>query len=167
MRMTAVKTSETSVSALAKRLYSDLSESALKKVETALLKANPHLVEAAAFKPGATVILPTVPGVKPKPGARGDDPVDDLLDHLQEATDDYKTFFAARLEAASADLASQEAIVKDREVAAAIKASPEATEMAKSLAANLRERKKKLAAAKQEHEELFALISRDLSALFK
>jgi len=166
MRMTAVESSETNVSALTKRLYPNLSGNALKKAEAALLKANPHLTESATLQPGATVVLPTIPGVKPKRSAASDDPVDDILSQLRDATDDYEEVLAARLETMTAELSGQEAILKKKEVAAAIKASPEAAEKAKSLSASLRERKRLLAEEKKTQKELFALIKEDLSKIF-
>lgn len=167
MRMTVVQSSETTVSALAKRLYPNLGESTLKKAEAALLKANPHLRDSAAFKPGATVVLPTIPGVKPRPSATGEDPGDDRRTHLQEAVKEFRTIMAARLDEAGTDLGRQEETLKNRDVVAAINASPEAAALAKKLAKKLAERKKALAEEKRAQEELFARIEEDIAGIFK
>ncbi len=167
MRLTTLNTSETDVRTLARRLYPNLSESSRKNVETALLKANPHLAETGAFQPGVVVTLPDAPEFKPKPGLVGDDPVDEMLGQLKGAVGSYREDQAERLGEALAEVAGQEEILKNKEVAAAIKESSEASEIAKELAASLRERRKLLAVEKKAQEELFAKIMEDLGALLK
>ncbi len=167
MRLTTLKKSETDLSPAAQRLYPNLSESSRKKVETALLKANPHLAETGAFRPGTVVNLPEAPGLKPKAGQAGDDPVDEMLGQLKGAVGSYREDQAKRLDEALADVAGQEEILKDKEVAAAIKKSAEASKLAKELVASLRERQKLLAVEKKVQEEVFAKIMEDLGTLFK
>jgi phage tail protein X len=165
MRLTTLKTSEADVSALAQRLYPNLNENSRKKVESALLKANPHLAETGTFRPGVIVSLPSIPGLKPKPGVVGDDPVDEMQIQLKAAVADYQEAMAKRIDEALADLASQEEILKNKEVAAAIKSEPDATELAKELVASLRDRKKTLAEEKKVQAEMFARIADDIGSL--
>jgi len=167
MRITTLKTSETDITTLAQRLYPNLSESSRKKVETALLKANPHLLETGAFRPGAVVTLPDTPEFKPKPGVVGDDPVDEMLGQLKGAVGSYREDQKKRLSEALADVAGQEEILKNKEVAAAIKKSAEASKLAKELVVSLRERQKSLAVESKAQEEVFAKIMEDLGALLK
>jgi phage tail protein X len=165
MRLTTLKTSESDVSALTQRLYPNLSEVKRKQVETALLKANPHLSDTNAFRPGVVVALPTIPDLKPKTGAVSDDPVDEMRSGLQEAVLNYKDDLDKRLDEALAEVASQEALLKQKEVAAAIKATPDAAELAKELTASLRQRKTTLAEQKKTQAETFARIADDIGSL--
>jgi phage tail protein X len=165
MRLTTLKTSESDVSALTQRLYPNLSEVKRKQVETALLKANPHLSETNAFRPGVVVTLPTMPDVKPKPGVVGDDPVDEMRSGLKEAVLNYKDGLDKRLDEALIEVTSQEELLKQKEVAAAIKATPDAAELAQELTASLRERKKTLAEQKKTQAETFAKIVDDIGSL--
>lgn len=167
MRLTTLNASETDVRTLARRLYPNLSESSRKNVEAALLKANPHLAETGAFRPGVVVTLPDSPEFKPKPDLVGDDTVDEMFGQLKGAMGSYREGQAKRLGEALAEVAGQEEILKNKEVAAAIKKSSEASEIAKELAASLRERQKLLAVEKRAQEELFAKIMEDLGALLK
>lgn len=167
MRLTTLKKTETTTAALIDRLYPNLTEAQRKKAETELLKANPHLADAAAFKPDTVVNLPEAPGLKPKAGQAGDDPVNEMLGQLKGAVGSYREDQAKRLGEALADVAGQEEILKDKEVVAAIKKSAEASKLAKELVASLRERQKSLAVEKKAQEEVFAKIMEDLGALLK
>lgn len=165
MRLTTLQKNETSVSALVERIYPKLNEESRKKAEAALVKANPHLSGADAFRPGVVVTLPTAPEFKPRPGAAGNDPVDDMLGNLQDAVASYHDELVKRLEQSVDDLSKQEEILKQKEVATAIKGNPAASELAKSLVGSLRERKKSAAEEKKAHDAMFAAISKDLGSL--
>lgn len=167
MRLTTLKKSEADVSTLAQRLYPNLSESSRKKVETALLKANPHLAETGAFRPGVVITLPDTSEFKPKPGVVGNDPTEEMLGQLKDAVGSYQKDQAKRLDDALADVEGQEEVLKNKEVAAAIKNSSEASELAKELVASLRERQKLLAVEKKVQEEVFSKMMEDLGTLFK
>jgi hypothetical protein len=165
MRLTTLQKNETSVSALVERIYPNLTEASRRKAEAAVIKANPHLSGAEAFRPGAVVTLPTAPELKPRPGVAGNDPVDDMLSGLQVAVASYHDELVKRLDQAVADLGKQEEILKQKEVATAIKGNPAATELAKSLVESLRERKKIAAGEKKGYDATFAAISKDLGSL--
>lgn len=165
MRLTTLQKNETSVSALTERIYPNLSDSARKKAEAALIKANPHLVERGAFRPGVVVTLPSSPELKPRAGIAGKDPVADMLGNLQDAVASYHDDLAKGLDESIADLSRQEELLKQKEVAAAIKASPAAAELARSLVGSLRERKKIAAEEKKEHATTFAAMAKDIESL--
>jgi hypothetical protein len=167
MRMTTIKMSETSASALVQRLYPTLTENQRKQAESALLKANPHLTEAGAFRPGVVVTLPSDTGLKPKPGIVGDDPIDEMCSLLQDSLKVYKDIQATRIGEALAELTTQEKTLGNREVAAAIKNMPNAAELAKDLTVSLRGRKRALAEEKKGQDELFARIGEDIAGIFK
>jgi phage tail protein X len=167
MRMTTLKTSESSASALVQRLYPTLTESQRKQAESALLKANPHLADIAAFKPGTVVTLPDSSKFRPKPNTTAEDPVTETLDLLSEALKTHGENGARRIDAALEELVVQEATLKNKEVAAAIKNAPEAAEMAKELAASLKAARKTLAEDKKAQEDLFGRIAKDIDEMFK
>jgi len=69
---------EKRVSDIATRVFGDLPPAQLKVAEEALLQANPHLEALKTVKPGAVLIVPQVPGIKPKRAASsGDHPAAD------------------------------------------------------------------------------------------
>ncbi len=163
MRLTIVK-DEQSVGALADRLYPKLTAAARRQVEAAVLKANPQLAHAEALRPGMVVHLPDIPDLKPKAEA-GPDPSTDLLDGLKEAVDGYRERLEKGLAAAEDDLRSQERLPKQREVAAAIKATPGAPELAKSLAGALADRRKAIADTAKQLDTTFKQIAKDLESI--
>jgi hypothetical protein len=165
MRMTTLKANESSVSALVQRLNPSLTESQRKLAEADLLKANPHLTESGAFKPGTVVHLPET--LKPKANTASDDPVAGTLDRLQNALKVYGESSTKRIDAAQKELDIQAEILKNKEVLAAIKNAPEATELAKELSASLKTARKNLALDKKMQEELFGRIAGDLDTLLK
>ena len=167
MRITILQKSENSVSALVRRHYPNLSESQLQKAEAELLKANPHLADVSAFKPGTVVNLPDKPELKLKTGQAGDDPVEEMLGQLKDSVADYGKIQTRRLNDELTDLAAQEALLTDKEVVAAIKNSPEASKTAATLAASLRNRAAQNKVDKKDRDVLFARIGGDIDALFK
>jgi phage tail protein X len=167
MRMTTIKTSESSASALVQRLYPTLTESQRRQAESALLKANPHLADSAAFKPGTVVTLPDSSKFKPNANTASDDPVATTLDFLNDALKAHGNSSAKRIDAALEDLVVQEETLKNKEVAAAIKNAPAAAELAKELTARLKTARKTLDEEKKAQEELFGRIAKDIDALFK
>jgi hypothetical protein len=165
MRITTLKANESSVSALVQRLSPSLTENQRKQAESDLLKANPHLVEGVAFKPGTVVHLPET--LKPKANTASDDPVAGTLDRLQDALKGYGESGAKRIDAAQKELDIQEEILKNKEVLTAIKNAPEAAELAKELAASLKTARKNLSLDKKMQEELLGRIAGDLDTLLK
>lgn len=167
MRITTLKKNETSAGALVQRLYPNLSESQRKKAEADLLKANPHLAEAAAFKPDTVVKLPDTPEFKAKAGAAEDDPIEAALEQLKEVVAGYRHEQTQHIDAELAAIASQEELLKDKEVAAAIKRSPDAGAIAETLKAYLRDGKKALETEAKKRDALFETMLSDMGALFK
>jgi ribosome-binding protein aMBF1 (putative translation factor) len=165
MRLTLLKQGEGSINALVDRLYPNLGEGARKRAESALLKANPQLSGRDAFRPDVVIAVPTIPDAKPKPGATAADPVEDLLKTLGESVASYRDDLGKGIERATADISVQEELLKQKDVAAAIKGDQEASALAKNLVATLRERKKSLAEERKNHAELFSRIGKDVAAL--
>ena len=165
MRLTTLQEDETSASALVDRIYPKLPKASRKKAEAALLKANPHLAVTGAFRPGVVVSLPSDPELKPRPGIAGKDPVEDMLGTLNEAVSGYHEDLVKRLGESIVDMTSQEEILKQREVVAAIEATPGAVELAKSLTRSLREGKKAAGIEKEAYHTTFAAIAKDIGSL--
>lgn len=166
MRLTTTLKAETDVSALADRLYADLTPAARKKAEAALIRANPHLATGKKLQPGLVVNLPDVPGVTVRPAATiGKDPAADLIGGLQEAVTGYREQLAKNSDALQADLDQQEALLKQKDVAAAIKNAPAAQEVAKAFASTLKDRRKAIETNRKSREEIFDQIAKDLGSL--
>ena len=164
MRLTTVKT-EVSLDALADRLYNNLTPDKRKRVVAALLKANPQLAGAEAFRPGVVVRLPEQPGLTLKTAETGKDPVGELMGGLKEAVAGYGEQLMKNLGAALTDLKNQDAILKQKEVAAAIKAAPEAAKLADSLTASLRDRGKALTDERKTLDTTLGQIAKDIDSL--
>jgi len=164
MRVITLK-GENNISALADRLFINLTPQTRQMAESSLLKANPHLAGINAFKPGTVVQIPVVPGLKAKPSEGGKDPRDDLLDGLQTAVADYRDHLASALEVKKRDIDAQMELLKQPEVAALLKKTPGAEELAKDLSELLMQEARSLPEEKKSQDELFARIEADLASL--
>jgi hypothetical protein len=162
MRVTTLK-SESTLRELADSLYGKLDADTRKRAEAALLKANPQLAGAKAFRPGAVVALPELSGLRAR--APGQDPVGDLREVLSESLTLYREHLAKRQDEAKGDLEQQTELLKGKEVAAAIKKDAAATELAKQLTEALRARTKTLAEERKLQEETLQKALTDLKAL--
>ena len=165
MRLTNLE-AEADVGALVDRLYANLTPKSRKLAQTAMLKANPQLARAEAFRPGVVVNLPQIPGLKIRPDAKvGQDPVEQVLGRLKDAVSRYREQLAKTSEATLTNFDRQEELLKQEEVAAAIKSEPPAIEIAKNLTASLRERRKAIAADGKRLDATFNQIVKDLESL--
>lgn len=156
---------ERSVREIAERVYGSLSAESLDRAEKALLKANPHLRNTAALRPGAVVNVPAVRGLKARGDTSGQDPAGDLRKDLAEAVAGYRDQLAISLDARAGELDAQETLLKTREIAGAIKRAPGGAELAKRLTDTLRERAKAITEARKLQGPLFAKIAADLRDL--
>lgn len=155
---------ESTLRQVADRLYGTLDAKDRTLAEKALLEANPHLVDPAAFRAGAIIDVPPVRGLKAQAETTRNDPVSDVRDAIGVAVDDYRQQFAARLAAAAADIGSQEELMKDKEVVAALKRAG-GTDLAKQLTESLQARAKTLAEQRKQQDVLFKRIAEDLKGL--
>jgi hypothetical protein len=156
---------ETTLRQLVERIYGTLDAKDRSNAEAQLLKANPHLAGKEAFRPGALVRVPPVRDLKPRPeAANSQDPVSGTLGTVATSVAEYRTRLASRLDAAAADLDAQGELLKDREVAVALKRTG-ATDLAKQLSEGLRARGKTLAEERKRHEALFKSIGDDIERL--
>jgi phage tail protein X len=164
MRLTTVK-KEANLDALADRLYANLTPDSRKLAVAALVKANPVLAQEGGLRPGVVVTLPEQPGLSLKAAQTGKDPVGTLTDDLKEAVRTYGQQLASALDAAQADLRDQEALLKQREVAAAIKATPAAADLAKTFAKALQDRRTAYSAEAKTLDTVLQALTKDLDSL--
>jgi hypothetical protein len=165
MRLTTLTKTETSLDSVVDRLYPNLSDQQRRRVTAGLLKVNPQLSEGQRLRPGLVIQVPTQPDHKTKAAGLTDDPVEDLRTSLNEAVSGYQDLLTERAKLAMADIARQEELLKQKDVATAIKSSKEATDLAKELAGALKTQKKSLEEDKKVRIELFARIDKDLKTL--
>jgi hypothetical protein len=156
---------ESSVSALADRLYANLTPASRQLAEAALLRDNPHLALAGALKPGVVVRVPVTPELTPKAGSPGRDPASDVLKDLPDAVSGYQKRLAESLSVAKKDLAEQSALLKSRDVKAAIAKSPDAVKLGASLANSLPQRTQAIADSERRLPGVFAQALKDIAAL--
>jgi hypothetical protein len=164
MRLTTVK-KEANLNALADRLYANLTPDSRKLAVAALVKANPLLAQKGGLRPGVVVTLPEQPGLNLKAAQTGKDPVGTLMGDLKEAVQKYGQQLAGGLETAQTDIKDQEALLKQREVAAAIKTTPGAGDLAKSLATTLQDRRAAYGAEVKTLDRVLKEIAKDLDSL--
>ena len=164
MRLTTVK-KEANLDALADRLYANLTPDSRKLAVAALVKANPVLAQEGGLRPGVVVTLPEQPGLSLKAAQTGNDPVGNLRDDLKEAVRTYGKSLAGGLDSAQTDIKNQEALLKQREVAAAIKATPAAGDLAKSLAKTLQDRRMAYSAEAKILDTVLKAAAKDLDSL--
>ena len=117
------------------------------------------------MRPGVVVTLPEQPGLNLKTAQTGKDPVGTLADDLKEAVRTYGQQLAGGLDTAQADIKDQEALLKQREVAAAIKAAPAAADLAKSLAKALQDRRTAYSAEAKTLDTVLKEVAKDLDSL--
>lgn len=164
MRLTTVK-KEANLDALADRLYANLTPDSRKLAVAALVKANPVLAQEGGLRPGVVVTLPEQPGLNLKAAQTSNDPVGNLTDDLKEAVRTFGKLLGGSLETAQTDIKDQEALLKQREVAAAIKATPAAGDLAKNLAKTLQDRRTAYSAEAKALDTVLKEVAKDLDSL--
>ena len=99
MRVTSLLT-ESSLTAIAERLYANLTDGSRKLVESALLNANPNLGRPDGFRPGVIIQVPTLPSLTLKTtDIAQEDSIGQTREILVQAVTRYKmdskeTFFS-------------------------------------------------------------------------
>jgi hypothetical protein len=152
---------ETTLRQVAERAFGTLDEKDRRSAEAALLKANPQLATRDAFRPGAVLRVPSVGDLAPTAAAAPDDPVSDVREAIGAALELYRGRLGTNLDAVTSELATQEALLKDREVAAALRKAG-AVEITKELHESLRARAQAFAEERKRQEALFARLRDDL-----
>lgn len=90
MRVTSLL-KESSLTAIAERLYANLTDGSRKLAESALLNANPNLAKPDGFRPGAIIHVPDVPSLKRNPSDFAqEDPVSNTRKMLVQALEEFQ-----------------------------------------------------------------------------
>lgn len=166
MPITTLKTEDTDVRLLVKRLYPGLDEIAWEKIETAVRKENPHLAEIEGLLPGVVVKVPRIPGITGRAGAENDTPIEDLQDALLEAVKEFKKDTMQQMTVRAGKIADQRKILQENQIRQAIdKHGQEAKGLGKQLAATLTARTKDLDLEKKQQNTVVGKVLKDLESL--
>ena len=153
---------EKNLDQLIEKRFTGLSAAELKRVREATLKANPHLSEQAAFKPGTVVVLPdTSTHTRNRSNATH-------LEGLTEALTLYVPQLARALEEQRAELEQSAKLLKSAPLRKALDgASNEATSLAQTLESELKRDIETHDEASASLPQEIEVILNDLSGLAK
>lgn len=169
MPLVVVK-NEKKLSDVIARAFGKLKPADLSRVRAAVMRANPHLAEAADLSPGVMVVIPGIPGLAAVPTEAPDRPGAEAVAEISRGLEEYRKRLAVAVredQAATSDLVT---LLKSKDIRTLIKEFPEATGYvegaaaeAKARGAELEERLaflKRLARAQEDLEELAQRLSR-------
>lgn len=118
------------IAGIAKAVFDVSSGAALEQAQAALIRANPHLADESAIRPGERIIVPAIPALRPHPAAAAGDALPEpLLDLARERFAALEKMAGDPLEkiVAAAKEAAQETRSKDR-IDAILKSRPDLRE---------------------------------------
>lgn len=162
MRIIAFR-GETTLSALADKVFADLTPDSRPEAEAALLRANPQLARLDRLAPGAVLTVPRVPGLKPRPGRGLEEPAGELLADLARRLGDYGAQLSDGHEAHEADLKSQVDLLKDKQLKRILAAVPALRALADQAAETLRAEAKETVAARKQIAAAIKRLQADLA----
>ena len=165
MRITTLKKNETDIRLLVQRLYPNLEVGMRTKAEKAMVKANPHLKKAGAFRSGIIVSIPAIQGITVKPAAKSDDPVEEVQDLLLGAVKEFNEKTERSMSQALEDIERQMEVLDNEEVAPVIKKQEKTRAIAEQLTESLVRRKEVVKEEQEAQNELFQKIYKDLKAM--
>lgn len=123
------------------RAYGDVRSADAKRAEAALLRANPELAKLRDLKPGALIVVPRVPGLRPAAGVdRADQPTKETVHELRDALDDYRKLLANRVGEEKAAIATLGELLKSKEVRVIVRDLQDATAYVDRVSAALKPR---------------------------
>ena len=123
-----------------RRTYGELNAADAKRVEAALLRANPQLAQPQELKPGVIVVTPAVPGVRAADTERGEAPAREAVVDLGNSLDEYRKQLAAAHKQEQEDRGALAALLKSKELKAAVGQHPDGEKYVASVAAAVKER---------------------------
>jgi hypothetical protein len=166
MPITTLKTEDTDVRLLVKRLYPGLDEIAWEKIETAVRKENPHLAEIEGLRPGVVIKVPRIPGITGRAEAENDTPIEVIQEALLEAVKEFKMDTMQHLATLAGKIGDQRKVLQENQIRQVIdKQGQEAKDLGKQLAATLTARTKDLDLEKKQQNTVVAKILDDLKSL--
>ena len=123
-----------------RRSYGELNAADAKRVEAALLRANPQLAQPQELKAGVIVVTPAVPGVRAADGERGEAPAREAVVDLGNSLDEYRKQLAAAQRQEQEERTAVGALLKSKELKAAVGHHPDGEKYVAGVAAALKAR---------------------------
>ncbi len=157
-----------SLDAVVDTMFSGISAKDRSKVTAALLKANPTLVGRDRLDVGTVLVVPPVVGVKTPPTLRpseSTDPVGGTTEWVLDAVNDYARHLTARHSQYQDELKHQAALLKDRELTAALRERPDAAELLPGIQAGIKARGKDAEAAHKDFQDAVKSLGKFLGSL--
>jgi len=125
---------EKKIENLLERAYGDLKTADAKRAQEALLRANPQLKKLRELKPGALVMVPPVPGIRPTRSREAAEPMVEAVRATRGALDEYRKRLAQALEHERAEVTGALELLKSKELKAAVRKFPESAPYAERVA---------------------------------
>lgn len=121
---------ETSVEALADKVYADLDEPARRKAVRALIRANPTLENIEEVKRGAVLRVPELAGARRTAARHGENPGEDLARDLADRLEAYARSLGERFDIHQEELARQARLLETDQLGSVLANVPEARALA-------------------------------------
>ncbi|QID17606.1 hypothetical protein G3580_08085 [Nitrogeniibacter mangrovi] len=115
---------EKTVADIADKMYVRLTPKQRETAAAAILKANPQLADLRTVPEGAIVRVPDLPELRPKTNRSLENPDAQIADAIGDALAAADARLTTRIEQAQADLKTQTALAKDRQIKAALANAP-------------------------------------------
>lgn len=157
-----------SLDAVVDRMFSGISVKDRGKVTAALLKANPTLAGQDRLDAGTVLVVPVVVGVKTPPVLRPSesaDPVGGTSEWVLDAVNDYARHLTVRHSEYQELLKQQMALLKDRELTAALRDRPDAAELIQAIQAGIKARGKDATVAHKEFQDAVKNLGQQMESL--
>jgi hypothetical protein len=125
---------EKKISNLLERAYGDLKPADAKRAEEALLRANPELKKLRELKPGALIVVPPLPGIRPTASNEAAELIVEAVRATRGALDEYRKRLGEALDRERAEVTGVLELLKSKELKAAVRDSPDAAPYAERVA---------------------------------
>jgi hypothetical protein len=162
---------EQNLSELVHRLFrtrSAGSEAWTKEVETALLRANPHLRNLKKVPAGGLLIVPTISGVEPTAEVLSvDDASGDLVDEVNRTLGSVRRALLDSLDRQEEEANNERGMVKAPELQAVLEGNPELQKRLAQVAQAARTRIREVKERRAAYEDAFTQLEKDLGSLVK
>ena len=157
---------EKKIESLLERAYGDLKTADAKRAEEALLRANPQLKKLRELKPGALIVVPPLPGIRPTASSEAAEPMVEAVRATRGALDEYRKRLGEAIERERAEVTGVQELLRSKELNAAVREFPGAAPYTERVAQATKAR-----ATEAEHRTAFlkglAKARVDLEALEK
>lgn len=131
---------EKDISDVVGRAYGDLKAADARRAEAALLRANPQLAKLRELGSGTIIVVPAVPGLKPKATDRTELPTREALREVAEAFDAYRKRLDANQDDERTATAKLASLLKFKDLKALLRETPESKEFVDRVATAVKAR---------------------------